>query len=405
MDSTSEAVALSSVTNPSGPLVSAWQAAFAAVPDPRRRQGRRFALPALLTVAVGAMLASHTSVQAIAEWAAAQSVEVLQSVGLRQGIAPHQTTWQRLWRRLDPEAVGQALSAVLASVAVPTQRGEQGVAVDGKAQRGRRTGQPGETVHAVSAFAHDHGVVLAQVPIAAATTATKAEAELTVAPALIAQLDWHGRVFTGDALFCQRALCEHVLDAGGDYLLLVKANQPRLLGDLQLLFDPPADLRPSPPPLTDRREAVSHDHGHGRTEHRRLIASVDLLGYLDWPGHAQVFRLERHWTARGRPHQSVRYGITSLPPAVASAQRLLALRRGHWQIENGLHYVKDVTLGEDRSRLRADAAPDVFALLRSLVVSLIRLDGSRTIAARLRHFSRSPADGFRLLGVTLSQNA
>src|SRR5579871_5716839 len=111
-----------------------------------------------------------------------------------------------------------------------------------------------------SAFCHAHGVVLAHEPIEPGQGTDKAEAELTVAPALLARVAWPGRVLTGDALFCQRNLCRQVREAGGDYLLLVKENQPQLLADIRLLFEPlPGSL-----PLLDRRETTQHARGHGR---------------------------------------------------------------------------------------------------------------------------------------------
>ena len=138
--------------------------------------------------------------------------------------------------------------------------------------------------------------------------APKTEAELTVAPRLIAQLDWSGRVFTGDALFCQRAICEQVRQAGGDYLLLVKANQPELSDDLRHLFDPP---RPGPQ-LQDRRDVQTVESGHGRfADTRHLVASTDLNDYLDWPDVQQVFRLERSWW-------DCRYSIGSAGMAITS---------------------------------------------------------------------------------------
>jgi len=138
-------------------------------------------------------------------------------------------------------------------------------------------GPGGCPVHALSAFCYDTGIVLAQEPILAPSGTDGGEAELTVAPVLIARLDWHGRVLTGDALFCQRPLCQQVLDAGGDDLIAVKQNQQTLARDLQLLFDPPAGLAPRP--LTDERHAETLDDGHGRTlERRRLTASTDLVG-------------------------------------------------------------------------------------------------------------------------------
>ena len=278
-------------------------AAFATVPDPRRGQGTRFALPALLALAVTALLTNHLSVLALAEWGAGQSVLVLQALGFPDGVTPHQSTLHRLFRKLDPVALTTALSPCFDQMASPPPpRGTEGVAIDGKAQRGRlafaHTGSP---VHALSAVSHGSNLVLAQLPIVA--HADKAEAELTVAPTLIARLDWRGRVFTGDALFCQRKLCAQVMQAGGDYLLIVKDNQPTLHKDLRLLFDPP---NPSLP-LSDRRAAASLDYGHGRhRELRGLVASTDLNGYSGWPGLAQVWRWERTWQEQHPTKREVR---------------------------------------------------------------------------------------------------
>jgi predicted transposase YbfD/YdcC len=371
--------------------------AFEQIPDPRRRQGRRFALSAILMLTVAAILANQRSVLAIAEWGASQSRELLAALGFADGITPHQSTLTRLFARLDPAVlatiVGQYLGADAAASRV---RGQQGIAIDGKAHRRRQAYREPLTgvVQILSAVCHDTGVVLAQVPIE--HLGEQAEAELTVAPQLLTQLDWSGRVLTGDALFCQRALCRQVRAAGGDYLFLVKANQPTLYDDLRLLFDPPAPGAP----LQDRREVRTVDQGHGRAEDmRHLVASTDLTAYLDWPGVAQVFRLERTWWDAEGWHQSLRYGITSLPPTVASAERLLALRRGHWSIENRLHYVKDVSLGEDHCAVRRGAGPIILSIIRDTALSIIRRSGQHTIAARLRHYSHHPPALLSLLGL------
>src|SRR5664279_499020 len=326
-------------------------AAFTRIPDPRREASVTYPLAALLSLAVTAILANHLSELAIVQWAARQPAERLRALGFVAGRTPCQSTLQRLFCKLDGQALAEALSAHFAPVAVPlpVAAGSQGVAIDGKAQRGRLPFQVGGSpVHALSAFCHEHGVVLAQEPIDYGTE--KSEAELTVAPALVARVAWPGRVLTGDALFCQRDLCAQVLAAGGDYLLLVKENQPTLAEDLRLLFDPPATL--GPVDLLDRREASTHDRGHGRLhEVRHLIASTDLTDYLDWPGLAQVFRLSRTWQEHGLAKQALLYGITSLSVETGPPERLLALKRGHWAIENRLHRVKDVTLGEDQSTI------------------------------------------------------
>lgn len=204
----------------------------------------------------------------------------------------------------------------------------------------------------------------------------KHEAELTVAPHLLAALPLAGAVVTGDALYCQRALCAQIVAAGGDYLVFVKGNQPSLEEAITLLF--------TAPPPGEAFATTTQPHRHGsRREVRQLWASDALTGYLDWPGCAQVGRLERTWTAQSRTGGETRHFVTSLPPTVGPTA-LLALARGHWGIENRLHYVRDVTLGEDASRVRTGAAPQVLAALRNAVLTLLRAAGATNIAAALR---------------------
>ncbi len=142
--------------------------------------------------------------------------------------------------------------------------------------------------------------------------------------------------------------------------------------------------------------------GHGvcrrRTaESRTLIATTDLMGYLDWPGHAQVVQLTRIWWKHGTRHEQVRYGITSLPPAMGTAQRLLALKRGHWTIENRAHRGRDVHFDEDASLVHVGHGPSVCAMLRNAVLSLLRATGTTQIAARLRRHSPLPQEAVDLL--------
>lgn len=174
----------------------------------------------------------------LCSWRTRQSPAVLRALGFPTGRTPCQSTLQRLFRKLDGAALSAVLSTHFAPLAPvpPAEEAPTGVAVDGKAQRGRLPFQAGGCpVHALSAFCHAQGVVLAHEPISQGQD--KAEAELTVAPTLLARIAWAGRVLRGDALFCQRHLCQQVLDAGGDYLLIVKENQPTLYTDLALLFD------------------------------------------------------------------------------------------------------------------------------------------------------------------------
>ncbi len=389
-------------------------AAFAHVPDPRRSHGRRFPLAAILALAVTALLANHLSVLAIAQWGKRQSPAILAALGFSAGVTPHQTTMQRLFRTLDPLPLAVALTACFAPApaAEHAPRGSKGVAFDGKAHRGRLAcaDHAEYPVHMLSAVLHDLGIVLAQLPLD--HTGEKAEAELSAAPTLIDRLDWTGGVLTGDALYCHTgrplgSMCATVIDAGGDYLLIVKENQATLLRAIVTLFASRADaaLAAATLPLWDMREATTVDKGHGRREVRHLVASTVLNDYLNWPGLAQVFVVERTWWERGERKTAVRYGITSLPAAIADADRLLALVRGHWQIENGLHYVKDVTLGEDRSLIHKGNGPNIMAILRDTVVSVLHRAGWRTIAERLRCYSGDVHAALALLGIPFSENA
>lgn len=376
---------------------SSLAAALAQVPDPRRAASVVYPLPAVLALAVAAILANHGSVLAMAEWGARQDATILAALGFPPGRTPCQSTLQRLFRQLDGDAVAAAMRTYFGARVAPatTNPAPQGVAIDGKAHRGRlRFANSGSPVHALSAFCHDAGIVLAHEPIDA--SADKVEAELSVAPALLARIDWHGRVLTGDALFCQRALCQQVRAAGGDYMLAVKENQGTLYRDIALLFDPPSTVPAAP--LTDRRMARTIDSGHGRhLDRRELIASTDLNDYLDWPDVQQVFRLERTWREHGQAKQALHYGITSLAPEVADPARLLTLRRGPWAIENRLHRHKDVHFGEDASLIHVGAGPTIMALLRDAALSLLHRAGVRRVASSLRRHSQHPNQAVALV--------
>jgi predicted transposase YbfD/YdcC len=214
---------------------------------------------------------------------------------------------------------------------------------------------------------------------------------LTVAPALLDQVPLVGRVVTGDALYCQRSVCQQILDDGGDYLIGVKENQPELFEEIALLFA-------QPPPGEVFTIASQHDKGHGRREIRRLWASTALAEYLDWPGAQQVCKVERRNSQHGMVTTEVRYVITSLAAAVG-ADALLAAKRGHWGIENRVHYVRDVSLGEDGSQVRSGSAPQILAALRNAVIGLLRQAGHSNIAAALRQQGWQSGAALRLLGI------
>jgi predicted transposase YbfD/YdcC len=406
-----------------------WQKACEQVKDPRRKQGQRFSLTSILLLALAAMLSNHLSELAIAQWGEGQSEEVKRALGFANGVTPHQSTIQRLFRRLNAEEVEAAFRGITLALlpAEQTARGSCGVAIDGKAQRGRLPfeEQQGYPIHAVSLLEHQMGMVLTQghvqapdvqapaeetrLPAVQARSSEeeqeekKARSELAVASRLLPLIDWRGKVLTGDALYCQRCICLALREAGGDYLFLVKGNQPQLLEDLRLLFAPvPEPTRKGEGILRlPEQEAHTRQKGHGRLEMRSIRVSSELKGYSDWPGLEQVFEIRRRFQSKGICKEVIRYGVSSLPATIALPERLLTFKRGHWSIENKLHYVTDVTMGEDKSTIHCDNGPNIMAALRNLVISLLRHAGFSTIAARLRYNSGHPKAALAVLSLSL----
>lgn len=147
----------------------------------------------------------------------------------------------------------------------------------------------------------------------------------------------------------------------------------------------------------DTQTARTCDKSHGRIETRTLTTTTGLNDYLDWPQVGQVFRLVRERRVKGRTTVEVVYGITSLSRAAADATRLLALTRAHWGIENGLHYTRDETLGEDRCRVRKGNSPRVLASLRNVAIHLLRGLDEPSVAAAIRRLAADPHQALKLL--------
>jgi hypothetical protein len=165
--------------------------------------------------------------------------------------------------------------------------------------------------------------------------------------------------------------------------MVVKDNQPRLLADLKTLFTRP------PGPAQDLRTVQQVTKAHGRIEIRTLSASADLKGYLDWPGGEQGLRLERrvYYLASGKQFCEVDYAVLSLSPDQIDLETVLTRWREHWHIENKLHWVRDVVMGEDASRVRRDDAPHALAALRNAVITLVKLFGFDSLTQARRHYA------------------
>jgi predicted transposase YbfD/YdcC len=141
------------------------------------------------------------------------------------------------------------------------------------------------------------------------------------------------------------------------------------------------------------------EKGHGRLERRTLTATTALNGYLDWPGVGQVGQVESVVDRDGKRTAETRYFVTSVPRELAGAEALLSWARGHWTIENRSHYVRDVSMGEDASRIRKRSGPEVMAALRNLAIGLMRSAGAKNIAEAMRRNASRVGELFTKLGI------
>jgi predicted transposase YbfD/YdcC len=366
-------------------------ALVADLPDPRHARGKQLEWAFIWGVILAAILSHYRTPAAIAQWAHHQATSLLAAFRPARGRVPSESTIRRALQRVDVAALERQLAALDAPpMAAPTPAPSTfvGQAIDGKHVRG--AGAHGAPTVLVSLVTHEAARVVAQTAVA-----TKRH-ESQAVPTLLARRDLQGVVVTMDAGLTHPTVARQILAQGGHYLMVVKRNRRQLYDELTWFFD-------TPPLPCDRpwRTVRTVNKGHGRLETRQVTCTDDLDDYLSWPGVQQVLRreCERVLLKTGVVTQAVTYALTSLPAADATPDEVAALWRGHWMIENGRHYVRDVTLGEDACQMHVGAAPQALAAVRNAVISLVRSAGWTNIAAGLRHYSLSLHDALQLIGV------
>jgi hypothetical protein len=319
---------------------------------------------------------------AIADWGRCYGQKLVRALGFTRDQTSCAATLYHVLRQLDGALVEATLGAWAASVltALPPVAGElDALALDGKTLPGSRQ-QGANAVHLLSALSHRLGLTLWQQAVADKTHAIPILEE--VGQSLVLE----GRGITVDALLTHRTIAHRLGESGGDYVMRVQGNHAQLQHDIHLVFHDPSAVAEA------RAVVAPVDSGHGRIAERRLTASTALMGYRDWPRLAQVFSLERHVTSqkRGEQHHTVVYGITSPGPDRADPACLLHLVRGHGQIENKVHGVRDVTCDEGRSQVWYGSIPQVMAAFRNTAIGLMHWAGETNIAAACRRFAAQP---------------
>jgi predicted transposase YbfD/YdcC len=352
---------------------------FANLPDPRRvTRNKLHSLHDILIIVLSAVLSGIEDWVGMATFAREREPWLRGFLELPNGIPSHDTL-SDVMGRIDPVAFRAAFTA-WATDALPDLAGEQ-VCVDGKAVRGSRDGE-NPAVHLVSAFAGRARWVLAQQAVAEKSN------EITAIPDLLSLLDLEGAVVSSDAMGCQKAIAQTIIDAGADYVLGLKDNHPTLCDDVQLWLDT-AVARGRLPVL----ETIEKDHGRIEIRRYAISSQIDWLdAKADWAGLQAVGRVESTRIIGDDASTECRYFLCSL----TDQRRFAATVRSHWGIENQEHWVLDVQFGEDACRTRRDHSAENLALIRRVALNVLRHNGPPRDSIRQRKIRAALNDGYRL---------
>jgi predicted transposase YbfD/YdcC len=353
---------------------------FATLKDPRRVHRRLHRLQDILVIALCAVIAGAQDWQEIETFGRKRRAWLQRFLKLPHGIPSHDT-FERVFDRLKPQAFQACFRDWVQ--AVQTALDIKHVAIDGKTLRGSGSARLGP-LHLVSAWATAQRLSLGQVAV------DEKSNEITAIPALLELLDLNGALVTIDAMGCQKAIAQKIIDQGGAYILTVKDNQPQLLEDIQQsLVD--ASERDFAGLEHDTYE--TRERGHGRDEYRSytvLHHTAGLRHGQDWAGLTTIGVCYSERTIHGVSSEEVRYFIGSKKTSAKVYGQAL---RNHWGIENSLHWQLDVTFDEDASRVTKRNAAENLALLRRLTLSLLQAHPAKLSIAKKR-FAAALDPGF-----------
>jgi predicted transposase YbfD/YdcC len=348
---------------------------FASLTDPRRAQVT-YPLINIVTIALCATIAGADDFVAMADWARQHKDWLGRFLDLSNGIPSHDRL-NMVFRRLNPAEFERCLLSWLG--ALHGTSGGRLLAIDGKtARQSFDTATARSALHMVSVWAVSQKLSIAQVAVDSKSN------EITAIPEVLKLVELGGALVTIDAMGCQTEIAEAIVDGGGDYILAVKRNQPTLhdgiVGHvLEHMGDDFARVGVS------RHE--TKEKGHGRVEHRTyyvLDAPADLPDTGRWKGLKQVGVAISETIRDGKPCDDVRYYILSKP---LTARRFGTLVRGHWGIENSLHWQLDMSFDEDRNRTRKDHAAANLAVLRRIALSLLKNETSSKVGVKNRRLT------------------
>ena len=335
-------------------------ACFEGLEDPRTGNAGLHDFHELLMIALCAVLCGGQGATHMAAFAVAKEPFLRGFLKLGNGLPSHDT-FSRLFRLLDPEQFRAAFQRFMAAFS----NAKQGVvAIDGKALRrsfDRASGQ--SALHMVSAWGCEQRLVLGQIAADAKSN------EITAVPKLLEMLSLKGAIVTTDALNCQRAIAQQIVDQGGDYVLALKGNQGTLHDDVRRFLDDPES--------NVSRNAPVVDGDHGRIETRTATVSTDIDWLQEdhrWPGLVAIGKVDRIRETPGKTTTETAYYLLS---TALSGERFNEAVRLHWGVENQLHWRLDVVMNEDQDRTRLGNGPQNIAVLRHMALNVMQKDTSK----------------------------
>jgi len=349
------------------------RAHFAALPDPRREHGRVHELDEIVFMAICAVLCGANSWQQIADYAEAKHDWLKTFLTLREGIPSHDT-FRRVFCLLDPQAFQKCFSEWMTALmprqgvtTIPLDRPSlKPIAIDGKTPRGSARRTVGQSpLHLVSAWAVENHLTLGQVATDAKST------EITAIPQLLKLLDLEGAVVTIDAMGCQKDIAADIVQKKGEYVLAVKENQPHLYEDIQQAFE---EVLEHGEPGVAFTECQTEEIQSGRQETRTCCVITQPRGIRDqnlWANLTAICMVISERVVNGVSSSEIRYYIGSF---VGRAEDYLRFVRGHWGIENSLHWVLDVCFHEDDQRHWAGNSAENLAWLRKMALCLLKAE-------------------------------
>lgn len=333
---------------------------FGGLQDPRGTRCRLHSLCDMIAIALCAVICGAESWEDVAEYGRQKEAWLKTFLRLPNGIPSHDT-FNRLFRLLRPKPFQACFSRWMQSLVEATSG--RIVAIDGKTLRHSFDRAAGASaLHMISAWAVENGVSLAQLAVDGKSN------EITAAPELLKLLELEGAIVTYDAMGCQKEIAQTIRDQGADYVLAVKDNQPRLHEDVLATFVEAFEGNRG----ETYQQRVTQDQGHGRQERREYVVVRDLSKIRDrplWPDLRSLALVCSERTVQGVTTTETRYYISSCSGPV---KQIADAIRGHWGIENSLHWSLDVTFGEDAHCLRKDHGPENMAALRRAALSLVK---------------------------------